>query len=458
MKNKWLFFKSALPDFLLVLALSCALVLTVSFAFESVPAYRSNPFIATAICAPSLLICYAGTISRRAVLPAALATVAYSVLVCWLAIAIMPEGVPIFVDSALNDVAENYLTYAVICVVVPPLVFLLSRRAVGLVFLFLLSTITCAWVQFLYRDWAENNGLLISVLVLVLTGMLFVFQTYRTSVLGAKRAKKTMFGFVLLYAGLLSCACAAIAAAVFFGILQPLGLQTLDVRPFQEYYSVPEIEYSGVYDNQQVESDTKTTNQTNDEQKDSNQNAEGGQESDTSEEPQADPSSPVQQFMSQFSDDSWNQEFNPINYETFNHTAIIVTLCILAFVAALILLRRSRRLARLKKIESKPAAYQVCWLYNFINSRLKRLKIERPKTLTPMEFALTSQRRLLEFSEGTGGVDYVRITDIYQRTCFGANNPTAAELKDIKAYYLAFFKNARHYSGNIKWLWRFWRI
>ena len=453
------FLRAAVPDFLLTLLVSVGLVLTVSFGFESVPDVRSNVGVICGLVAPMLIIQFMGSRSRSAVLPAGIAAAVWAAVLIGGAVALTPADVPLFVDGTVNDAPESYLLFVACAIVVPVLVFLLSRRTVGMAFLLVGAVIACAWVQFLYRDWADNHGLAVSLAVYFGIAMMFVFQTYRSSLLSAKRAKKTSFLTVIGFAVGVAAVCAGVGVALFYGVIAPNDMSTADVRPFQRYYSVPVVEYSGVYSTVEVEDPNQTSDDTNDDKKDTNQDAQGGPDQTDSEEAQANPQSPVQQFLSQFDSDSWTQTFDAINYERLAWGAIIAALCIAALLAGIVLARRSMRERRLAKIADKPADYQVLWIYNFLCSRFKRLKVERPETLTPMEFALGSQRRLVQFAQDTGaGVDFVRVTDIYQRSCFGGQQPTDQELADVKTYYRAFFKNARRYVGNIRWIWKFWRV
>lgn len=453
------FLKANVLDFVLVLVVSVALIMTASFGFNSAPDYRGNPLLAAALSAPMLLILFAGSWSRRVVLPSAVVAIAYAVVVMVGAIVLTTgSGTELFVDGSVNDVATNYIVYACVALVVPVLAFLLSRRTVGLAFLLIAAVLCCCWIQFLYRDWANNHGLAISLVVYVGIAMLFVYQTYKSSVRNAQRAKKTRFLGVFAYAAGIALVCAGLGAAVFFGIVQPSGLQTADVRPFQKTFSVPVQKYSGVYSPEQVEDPDKTTDKTNDNWKDSNENNDGGDEADDSDDPQANPLSAVQQFVSSFSSDDWSQQFDAINYDQLKWGALIAALVIAAAWAFVIWLRRHQRARRLQAIEAQEPQKQVWSLYNFVIDRFKRMKVERPTTLTPMEFALSSQRNLAQFAEDTGGVSFVRMTDIYQRVCFGGQTPTTQELDDMKNYYNAFFKNAYLYSGKLKWIYRFWRI
>lgn len=157
------FLKASALDFVLVLFVSVALVMTVSFAFNSAPDYRGNAVLVALLCLPMLLILFAGSWSRRAVLPSAIAAIVYAVLLMLAAMTLTTSaGIALFVDGQLNDVAGNLIVFASVVIVVPVLVYLLSRRTVGLVFLLIAGVLSCCWVQFLYRDWANSMGVSVS--------------------------------------------------------------------------------------------------------------------------------------------------------------------------------------------------------------------------------------------------------------------------------------------------------
>lgn len=454
-----LFFRSTAFDFILVWIVSAALALTASFAFESAPEHRGNIGLVLGVTGVLLAALFAGSWSKRAIVPSAAVTALLAFGCVGAFAALMPAGTPLFVDGQINDVADNYTVFAFVLALAPILTYLLSRRPVGLVFLLALSIAVCGTVQFLYRDWmASNAGLPITVAALVGVGVLFVYQTYRRSVYSAKRAKRTSFGTAFCFSTLIAGACALVAAAVFFGVISPLGLPTVDIKPFQDFYQRPVIEYSGVFDRQEVEGDD-TADDTNDEEDESNQDAEGNDNQDGE---QAQENNGFMQSMQQlidaFDPNNWNQSYTAISYQTIRLTALAVLLGIIAIVAAVILLRRHQRTRRLKAIEGKPVPYRVSYLYQFLLGRFKRLKMEKPPSLTPMEYALASQRVMMPFEENTGGVDFVRVTDIYQRACYGGKQVTEEECEEVVRYYRAFFKNAARHLGRLRWAWKFWRI
>ena len=150
--------------------------------------------------------------------------------------------------------------------------------------------------------------------------------------------------------------------------------------------------------------------------------------------------------------------FDTINYnQIILNAALLLIPLVLLFVLAVWLFHR-RRAQRLQKIAGETPAYKVWYLWAFLEERLRRLGIQKPETLTPMEYALASRNTMLPFNRGTGGVDYLQLTLIYQRAVYADANVSEEDYKKFESFYNAFFNNAKRESGKIKWLWRFWRI
>lgn len=126
--------------------------------------------------------------------------------------------------------------------------------------------------------------------------------------------------------------------------------------------------------------------------------------------------------------------------------AILMALAVLIVVAFILLRRMAKR----------SNAYQVCYLYQFLLERFRRMKIRKPRQLTPLEFAVGFSKAMLPYTRDTGEVDFVQVTSLYQDVAFGAYEPTDAELDRVKTYYRAFYRNAFKATAWSKWvLWRF---
>lgn len=457
-----LFLRAAVPDFILALVASTALVFTVSYGFESAPDLRSNVWACMGLCAPMLAVLYAGSWSKRALVPSAAGAVVYAVVVVAVLAAGLPEGVAVVVDGQVNDVAENPVVFGLVALVVPVAVYLLSRRRAGAAALVAVAAFACGFVQFLYRDWTTAQpGTLAALVAIAACAMLFVYQGYRSAVYGAKRVSKTAFGGAAAFAGVIAVACVALACVAFYGIVEPMGLSTVEVKPLEELYQKPVVEFTSLYEMQEVDNPEALTSQTNDQTRDTQEDAEGGDEGQTPEDQQDWSGNPITALLRNtlsFDPDDWNQTFQAIGYQTIALAALLVVAVIALLAMLVVALQRWRRNRRLEKLRGQPQAYGVWYLYTFLTQRLERLGFVKPDTFTPLEFALASRGAMAPFTRNTGGVDYLQLTLIYQRACYAPETLTDADEADMVRYYRAFFDNARRFVGNRRWLLKFWRI
>lgn len=457
-----LFMRAAVGDFLLVLAVSTGLVLAVSYAFNSVPDVRGNVLIVAAIAIPLLAVLFAGSWSKRAIAPACAGAIAYAAVVIATCAALAPTDVPLFVDAQINDDSESPLIFGVVALVVPAAVYLLSRRRAGMIVLLVAAIIALGSVQFLYRDWATAEaGVPVSLVVIAALFALLVFQSYRTGVRQVKRLERTAFARATLFAVATALACVTLAALAYVLLIAPLCLTTPEIKPFQDYYTRPVIEYTGVYDEQQVDNPDITTNQTNDEDNDSNQDAEGGEQDrspDNNDEQGSSPVASLVESLTSFDINDWNQQFTAVSYEQLRLGALIVALVAVALVVAAILVQRSRRERRLRKLAGDTLEVRIWLIYDFLTGRFAKLGIKRSETLTLMEFAVSCRARMAPFSRGTDGVDFLVLTLIYQRACYDTGRVTEQDWLAVERFYRAFFKNARVFVGWRRWLLEFWRI
>lgn len=455
------FVRAAIPDFALVWVLSIAMVMTAAFAFNSGAAFQGNVALVALLTFAPLVAAFAGSWSKRALVPSAIALVV-------VAIAYVIWGIATSSDAmadglSVNDSGGNNLIFALIAFAVPVVEYLLSRRPVGLAVLAIADIAACGLVQYLYRDWLTSaSGDVVAVVAFVAMLALFVFQGYRQSLYKAQRTSGSAFGAAWVFSLVISLLCVLVGCAVFYGAIIGAGLTTPEWKPFSDVRAKPEMQYTGIYDKQHVESSDLTTDELNDSQKDSNQDAEGGNSSGSAQGAGGGDSnmlSGLVELASGYDEDDPNMDITTVAYLLVNWWwAIVVALAVAALVAA-VLLHRAARSRRLRKLESKPVAYRVWALYGFFVKRFGRLRAKKVDYLTPWEYAQASKRTLACFAEGTGGVDFVEVTCIYQRACLGGVAISDEEYGRVVAYYKAFFANARKRVGWFRWLFfKFWRM
>lgn len=454
-----LWLQSSALDFLLVAVVSVALTYTVSYGFYSAEAYRGNVFLLAALEVPLLLVLFAGSWSKRAVPLSALGAVVLSGVYIGAATAVSPDPA-LFAEGGVNDVAGNYTIFALVVCVTTAVTYLLSRRTAGLVFLLVFGVLACGIVQFLWREWIPDlAGIPSFIAVFLGIGMLFVYQCYRQSVYSANRVKRTSFSGAFAYSALIGVVCVAMGAGVF-ALVGAVAPDTIAFKPFESHVSPPVDELAQAYEKQDSKDDDKT-NQTNDDEQETSESDEGGNDARAGGFGILEGSfvQAAAQQMAGYDPNNPDQEIDNIAYLVLTWEAVILAMLIFLVVLAVVSFWRYRRTLRLKRIERKSPSYQAWYLYTFLVERFRRLKLAKPEQLTPLEFAVGFSKPMLPFTRGTDGVDFVDVSSIYQDAAFGGMQPTVEELFQLKAYYRAFFKNARQYVGWPKWvLWKFWRV
>ncbi len=459
MKRLQLFLRSSAFDFLLVLVLSVALVFTISYGFESAPDLRGNLALETGVCALLLAALFAGSWSKKAVVGAAAAYIVLAVLVIFAISSLSPDPQPLFVDGQVNDAAGNYTVFGIVAVVVPALCYLLSRRTWGVAVLFVLAVLACATIQFLYRDWTSAQpGTAASMVVYLSCGACYVNQRYRQNTFKAHYAKAGSFGGAAAFSVLVAGICLLAGAAIFAAVVAPLGLTTPNIKPFQDTYQRPVIEYSGIYSEQQIDSPFNRSNRTNDEDKDTHDEADNGQTQDEDTGlSENDRKTPTSATSSSFDLSSWSEQFQTVAYDLTNWTTLFVVVVLVCIAVAAVGVRHSMRERRLKRIAEKPASWQVAWIYQFLMGRFRRLGIRRPDNLTPLEFSLAYAPRLEPFADAKTQTDFFQATLLYTRAAYGSG-ATADDLSRMRGFYRSFYKAVPREVGRLKWLWKFWRV
>ncbi|MCD8317035.1 MAG: hypothetical protein LUB61_06505 [Eggerthellaceae bacterium] len=451
------FLSSSVFDFILVCGLSACMILTVSFGFNAVPDLRGNPFVASLISAIMIVILFWGSWSKRMVIPSAIAEVAVGVIIAVIFFSMVPDDVNAFEGAVINDVPENYGVYGLVAIVIPPIVYLLTRRPIGAVITLVLVVITCGFVQYAFREWTEEDaGLLVSGLAFGFSIALVIYQTYRRSVYKAERATKTAFGKVFGFSVVASAVTLVCAAGLFYGVIAGLGLSTPDIRPFRDYFQRPVVEYSGVYNYLEVDNPEETTDELNDTERDTADDASGGNEGPG--EGSDNPIARAFEDLFEWSSNSWNEYFAPMGYETLSLIALIIAAAIIAAIVTVILLRRHRRQVRLKKWETLDPSDRIEKAYPYFASSLEKLGFERNSTQTPLEYAFANRDSMTPFEENADGTEFLSLVLIHQKVAFGNIEATEQDWKPFRSFYNGFHKKACSYVGKRRWMILFWKI
>lgn len=456
-----LFLRSVIPDFIMTWLLSACTVGVLSFSFYSGEAYKGNVVLVLSVTFIFLVVLFVGSWSKKALMPSAIVV---GVLVIVFAIWGVSSSSAAFADGfTFNDVEENNLIFAMIISLVPIAVYLLSRRRAGVCALAILLVLLCGFTQYLYRDFlSEGYGDVLTIAMIFMVLAMFIFQGYKQSLLSSQRAGKAHFISASLFSIILGAVCVLFGCVVFYGAIAESDLTTPEWKPFMEIDKAPEIEYTGIYNRQQVKDKSQTSNNLDEDEEESNQNAENGSSADGADSIAGRYAAFVKgmtELASGYDPNDYNDAMTTIAYLFVNWWALILSVLFAIILALAILLKRHSRKKRLDKIADKPMSFKILTLYNFFISKFALMRAKKPGYLTPSEYAQASKRTLTSFAEDTNGTNFVDVTHIYERACIGKMPVTNEEYAKVVDYYNAFFKNARKRIGWPRWLFfKFWRI
>ena len=455
-----LFARAVVPDFVLCAALAFGVGYAVLSGFDATLSLRNDIGLQLGVVGVMLAVLFAGSWSKAARAVSVGCAVVLAVAITATALFLMPEGTGVFADGSLNDVEGNYLVFTTVELVVAVLAYALSRRPGSALFLAVASVFTCAVVQYLFRDWLSAEGGLTAFLVVLCAAFaLAVYQRYRAGAASSDTLAVPAFGSAAISGIVVAVLCIGGAGLAYVGIVEPLGLGTPVLKPFEYRIVHPIVEYAGTYDQFMVEDPNKFSSLLSDKADETTQNTESG--TDPQEDSSTEANNPLTQFVQSltvFSDQSWTESFDAVTAEQAKWGALLAALAIVGVCALAIAARIRWRTVRLRRIERLSPAGQAVCLYEFFLSRFRRLKLGKPEQATPLEYAYDFRRKMVPFTRGTGKVDFLRVTLAYQRAAYGSGDVSEEDLSAMKRYYRAFFGNAHRYVGTLKWLWKFWKV
>lgn len=457
-----LFLRSSIWDFLLVCVIATSMNYVILSGFDSADQLRFDFLLQAAIDLPVIAILFAGSWSKRFMAYAAGATAVAFIAVMGIGIALTPGDVEMFVDGSVNDVDGNYAIFCFAVFLTAVVVYLLTRRVMTASILFVLGLLICASVQFLFSSWLiEEGGVIVFLAFLLASGSMIVYQRYRTEAVKVDILVKPAF-FMAFLQGLLTMAiCVGLGLAGWMLLIVPLQIDAPNIEPFSREIQRPVVEYSGTFDQLVVEDPNLKSRHLSDNISETQQNAEGG----TVPNPVPDESAPTNnpltqlvQSMMTFNSEDWTEDFDPSSVEQMKADFVILPVVIAIAIVLIVTLRRLMRIIRLKRWEKFDCGKRVQFVYGYLLRSLGKLGFKHSVSATPLEYAFDQQEAMVPFTRGTGKVDFIDVTLIYQKAAFGMKDISRQEWEKVERYYKRFFKNARDWVGSIRWIWYFWRV
>lgn len=375
-------------------------------------------------------------------------------------------------EDVYEDAEGNFLSLALVVAASSTGCFLLTRTLTGSFAWFVAAALVCSIIQAFY----ESGEVAMSV-VATLTGLaLIVHANFKLGAVQADRASAPSNAGMLASSIAPAALAVACALGIWYAVIAPLDPGVLDIKLITEYRSLPIEELEGTADEEPVlDLDLTSGNlvdgmyfTTDDLVRDPTSSV--IVESTTLLEQQLEQASSGNDDESSASsgggersaldEESLEEGYDPESYsEQFPWAAIAIVLVIavILLVAGYFVGRRVWRAHRLRKMLAGPPAEQVRQIYLFLLDRLGRLGFEVPPGMTLTQWAEGSEHGMEILTEVTK-VPFTVPTAVYTSCVYGGHEPTEDEVAPVVAYYLGFWKAARAYLGDFRYLVKSFRL
>jgi hypothetical protein len=421
---------------LLCLVASVTLVLNFSQGFYIPDAVANSVPLAALVCAGALLYGYLGSYNRTTMV---CFTIGFFVIAGGFFLWLRQNGVDI-VDQEGSETAV-YI-YVIAAPIIALLTFLLSRSRLGTAALFVSGGCLHALIAFLgYAVKLWCAALFVPAVI-----ALFLLRSYRVTALHSSTAAPNFQAYAGLASGV-GLMGLALALAFWGLVLRPLDPPTLDVELLTRYMRYDVLEMVGIaqqypvpddWDTDGSQGDTLQAGETNDDQDDSPEEADGEADGPAvPEENQPDPND--------------TQDLASVSYDR-DLTGLLAAVLVLVFLALLSVpfVRRWLRKRKLNRLRQGTTEEQVVALYRFYLEKFARLGCPRLPAQTEEEYAQRYARQLSGYTQG--GMSLARMTALYLDARYGGLSPAPEDCQAMAELYPVLLKNCRERLGRGRYL------
>lgn len=358
-------------------------------------------------------------------------------------------------ENPFADLPGNLLISALIYALVPLVVYLASRSRYLVIVLFAVGSLLGACMQFLY----ERDVLVALVALCVLCPALAVYRNYQQGAYSVESLQSVRYGRAALSGIALGAGAGVVAVAICALVLAPLGLPTLEPKFFTEYRSLEEIDVYGAASPSDDSDNVLTSdNLTDDVRYTTNKgDLEDGEQAQA---PNPSDGQEAERFagsMFGLDLDSTDSAFDLFSY--VDRTLLFaIPLAILALVVLAILVKLLLRRRRLARYSKAPPRAQAQDFYEFFLSRLEKLGLGKPVSMTAREYGKGFSRELRPFVAGKTGVTFDDLSAVYEKATFANQELSRHELGMFRSFYKAFYGNCRRYLGFWRYTLKFWQL
>lgn len=449
---KSFYLKGAIWDYILVLASSLGMAYTLLNCFYVSQDLQYGPAPAI-VCAVVLLALFFGAASKRRA-RIALPLIGIAIVVSWIvAASLTPEG------AFLVDNEDNYLIFAMTTTLSAAGCYALSRNLTGSALMFIAGAFIVGLVQFLYKHFDVVWALMFVVAALAL----IVYRNYQNSLRESASLRKVSFVPGFAVAAAVAAVAVGIGCGIWFGIIAPLNPPAAEIKLLTEHRALETVRIRGVADIYQVPNLDMTSDQTNDDERttdDIKESPNGRQYPATgNQEVKNDPDNAdaVGSSYSGINFDVPDDLFDFLNYDEFRIGVIIAAIVAVAGIVAYFVGRRVRRRRRLERLQKLPPSEQVAAIYPFLMSKLTRVGVAIAPGQTLADYALANAATMEQF-DAMSGVAFADLTADYASVAYGGHELGQDAADRAGAYYSSFWKACRQKIGNLKYFFKSFRL
>ena len=417
-------------DFILTICIAIGMHLNTFSAFMIRESYMTNYALVAIVTALVMAIMYViGYNKRTSLIGGAAIGVA---LIVWVII-LRARGY--LDDLSAEGTDETIPAFWTIVLFGTALIYVLTRSRKVLFFAAPIGLLFCAAFKFLEYP-VSVPGLLLLVAAVILE---LLYLVYKDSLLNASYGNYNIRHFLMQSIAVLLVVM-MLSTGVFYGVVKPIDPPTRDLKLITKLMSFDIMELLGVASTQELR-------EPDDEDKDDKDDQKEQEEEEEKEEEEK--------------EDEQNRESeedisaNTITYDERDYTVYWVTALILLLMALPFIVKYTLRARRRRRLNGLDPNNQAAFVYDFFLKRFKKLGFGKPESATILEYAEQQEDFLLNFRSKEGAT-FEELSEIYNRHLYSGADVTPAEISKFMSVYNSFYKNAKEFLGNWKYIRKFW--
>lgn len=417
-------------DFILTICIAIGMHLNTFSAFMIRESYMTNYALVAIVTALVMAIMYVIGYNKRTSL---IGGVGIGVaLIVWVII-LRARGY--LDDLSAEGTDETIPAFWTIVLFGTALIYVLTRSRKVLFFAAPIGLLFCAAFKFLEYP-VSVPGLLLLVAAVILE---LLYLVYKDSLLTASYGNYNIRHFLMQSIAVLLVVM-MLSTGVFYGVVKPIDPPTRDLKLITKLMSFDIMELLGVASTQELR-------EPDDEDKDDKDDQKEQEEEEEKEEEEK--------------EDEQNRESqedisaNTITYDERDYTVYWVTALILLLMALPFIVKYTLRARRRRRLNGLDPNNQAAFVYDFFLKRFKKLGFGKPESATILEYAEQQEDFLLNF-RSKEGTTFEELSEIYNRHLYSGADVTPAEISKFMSVYNSFYKNAKEFLGNWKYIRKFW--